>query len=589
MAVAETATCQISLAEFQRQQEVSTEICESMDALKKRHREWQQAVEVLLANIDSSLNKPVMATAALERGQGRDCRTENDPNEDHQVAKVQQQEAAVIQSAAPSSVLTKSGSRFFSTNEDQQQEAAVQPTGVSSVLTKSASKFYSTLSEDHNKVNGESGLNKLTQHGQRGPIGPLPELLEEVIVDQEQRALEKEDQSEWGKKRRALSAFVESVFFEYLTGIIILINIIMIGIEAEMSLSMNEEMSWATQVEQAFLAVYTVELLLRIAGGGVQTFRSCWFLLDFFLVCVGMLALVVAPMFTGGTDMAGFEKLLVVRGLRLLRLARVLRMVGRFKVVWRLVSGLLTAWDTMLSATGLIMLWLFIFACVAVEIVSKDKELLSNPDTRAIVEYAFGSLPRSILTLVQFVSLDSIAGVYFPLIVAKPWLAIYFMPLMVLIPIGLMNLVTAVLVEHALSHAAREEEIHRMYTKEKIKAALPELQTIFTSLDADGSGQLTRAEAANVPLTVFPPKVLEAVSVDSMADLFEMLDVDQGGSLTQAEFFEGLLHLLLLDVPMWAIQMLKLLRPLRKETIQIGKDLDDLKHFLGYREDVVSM
>ena len=33
----------------------------------------------------------------------------------------------------------------------------------------------------------------------------------------------------------------------------------------------------------------------------------------------------------GGTDMAGFEKLLVVRGLRLLRLARVLRMVGRFK------------------------------------------------------------------------------------------------------------------------------------------------------------------------------------------------------------------------------------------------------------------
>lgn len=54
-------------------------------------------------------------------------------------------------------------------------------------------------------------------------------------------------------------------------------------------------------------------------------------------------------------------------------------------------------------------------------------------------------------------------------------------------------------------------------------------------------------------------------------------------------FFEGLLHLLLLDVPMWAIQTLKLLRPLRKETIQIAKDLDDLKQFLGYRADVVSM
>ena len=38
--------------------------------------------------------------------------------------------------------------------------------------------------------------------------------------------------------------------------------------------------------------------------------------------------------------------------------------------------------------------------------------------------------------------------------------------------------------------------------KEKIKGALPELQKMFTSLDADGSGHVTRAEAANVPLTV---------------------------------------------------------------------------------------
>lgn len=38
--------------------------------------------------------------------------------------------------------------------------------------------------------------------------------------------------------------------------------------------------------------------------------------------------------------------------------------------------------------------------------------------------------------------------------------------------------------------------------QEKIRAALPELQQIFLSLDADGSGHVTRAEAANVPLTV---------------------------------------------------------------------------------------
>ena len=37
-----------------------------------------------------------------------------------------------------------------------------------------------------------------------------------------------------------------------------------------------------------------------------------------------------------------------------------------------------------------------------------------------------------------------------------------------------------------------------------------------------------------------------------MGDLFELLDVDGGGSLTQAEFVEGLLNLVLLDVPIWS-------------------------------------
>lgn len=57
----------------------------------------------------------------------------------------------------------------------------------------------------------------------------------------------------------------------------------------------------------------------------------------------------------------------------------------------------------------------------------------------------------------------------------------------------------------------------------------------------------------------------------------------------QPRFLEGLLNLLLLDVPIWAIQSLKLLRPLRKQSNEIAESLAELKKFLAYRSDLVSM
>lgn len=359
-----------------------------------------------------------------------------------------------------------------------------------------------------------------------------------------------------------LAWIVESTVFECVTGLVILLNMILIGAEAEMKVK-GQVIDWAENIERFFLALYTVELLMRFAVGRWRLFRSGWFLLDFFLVCLGLLALVVIPTIETGAQ-EGFEQVLIVRGLRLLRLARVLRMVHRFKVVWRLVSGLLSAWDTMVSTTGLIMIWLYIFGCVALEFITTDAELLADPATTSIVKENFGSLPKATLTLLQFVTMDAIANVYYPLVMAKPVLIIYFLPLLMFLSIGLMNLVTAVLVEHALEHASQEAEHARLNQKQRIKDTLPDLLKVFQGLDADGSGSLTRQELADVPISVLPPNVLENVSVDSMEDLFEMLDVDGGGTLTQDEFLEGLLSLLLLDVPMWAIQLQKQMLQLYK-------------------------
>ena len=75
------------------------------------------------------------------------------------------------------------------------------------------------------------------------------------------------------------------------------------------------------------------------------------------------------------------------------------------------------------------------------------------------------------MTFIQFATLDDISEVYYPLIMEKPYLAAFFLPMLLFISIGLMNLVTATLVENAMKTAAMEAEEERLKLKKKIKGA----------------------------------------------------------------------------------------------------------------------
>jgi len=295
------------------------------------------------------------------------------------------------------------------------------------------------------------------------------------------------------------------------------------------------------------------------------------------LVTIGLLALLVAPNI-GADSMEGVEKLLIVRGLRLLRLVRALRMVNHFKIMWRLVYGLLTAAETILATSALIVVFLFVFACVAVEVISKDATLAEqSQETEFIVTEYFDSLGKTVMTLMQFVTLDSLATIYFPLIVARPVLLCYFLPILVFVSIGLMNLVTAALVENAMEHAAQQAEDEKVRLKAKVRTAMPSLLKIFYAIDKDNSGMVTRDELHNVPMDILPPKVLAAVCVDNWEELFEYLDIDGTGSLSQAEFVEGLLNLCLLDMPIATVQTLKLLQSLRTSVNKLGSQVQKLQ------------
>ncbi|CAK8999399.1 unnamed protein product [Durusdinium trenchii] len=542
----------LALQEVQDQQRDSLA---AMDLLRQQHVEWQQSVTALLGRVGQ------MSTPLTEK--------------------------AAVPSVVPSKATDEPREPVVLALPPAECAAASEATNEPVVLALPAAECASRRSQELRRLRSPDSDASMMDANDTSPAaemrrtlrqttdGRLPKLLEEVLTDhQGKRRIRL---TVWQERRETLKMVVDSTAFEYLTGMLILMNIALIGVEAEMDL-LGKDTWWAADIERIFLGLYTVELLIRLTAGGREAFHNSWFLLDLFLVCVGLVALVVVPLVEQeASSQEGWMQLLIVRGLRLLRLARVLRTVKRFKVVWRLVNGLLSVWDTMASTTILIFLALYIFGCIAVEVIANDPDLKAYPETAGIVRRSFSSLPKATLTLLQFVTMDGIANIYFPLVMQKPFLIIYFLPLLLFLSIALMNLVTAVLVEHALEHASQEAELARIRTKEQIKATLPDLLEIFSALDQDGSGYITREEVANVPLHVLPEKVYEKVTVDSMEDMFELLDADGGGSLSLAEFLEGLFTVLLLDMPAWALQLQKLLMPLRRQTYQISKELEALR------------
>jgi hypothetical protein len=368
--------------------------------------------------------------------------------------------------------------------------------------------------------------------------------------------------------------------FEAAVGLIIFVNCICIALEIHYSTgpcglpSESGPPPILGILEHSFLVIYTLELIVKLVGGGCGCFTDRWFIFDFILVVMGTLqAWVLEPlqhyMYLLQTE--AMDQIMVLRLFRLLRLLRAFRGMRKMRTSWRLVSGMLTSTNTMMSTLTLIIFMLFVFVCISIEFITKDQMLWKvEPE---IMEYNFSSLGTTILFFFQFVTLDSVAGVYMPLILAKPALTPFFICIIMTLSIVLMNLVTAVIVEAALEQASEDKDIVRVQTRDTIQKLRPSVVKFFRSIDVDESGAVSPDDLATIYISDMPADLRPHLRVDSMEDLYQLLDADNTGCLNEQEFVEGILSLALDYTGKASIEtnlMLKVLRQLTDVSNAMG-------------------
>mmetsp|Transcript_38556 Transcript_38556/g.68991 ORF Transcript_38556/g.68991 Transcript_38556/m.68991 type:complete len:565 (+) Transcript_38556:2-1696(+) len=372
----------------------------------------------------------------------------------------------------------------------------------------------------------------------------------------------------WQVCRIFCQRLVAKAWFRVLVSVIIVANAVVIGMQTEMRQS-SEVQEVASMLEKCFLALYTLEIGVKLVAHKLQNFRDGWFVFDFVLVCFSYFEQMLLLFMPGELD----AQLMVWRLLRLIRAARSFRMIKQFRPLLRLVSGLLNSVGTVLTTFALLALVIFVFAIVAAEIIIDDEDLHQDPTTNRIVQERFSSLLTTITTLTQFVTLDGVTEIYIPLAKARWALSFYFIILVALVSICLMNLVTAVLVEGAFEHAKQEREEEAKLEKIRATKMIPRILDLFNMIDADASGYITLDEMMAFDFQgQIPAQVMDRASVGSMKELFMILDVDGSGRVTKEEFQSGLLNVLMHEVPPSSLQMLKMLRRLRGSVEQLKSD-----------------
>jgi len=244
--------------------------------------------------------------------------------------------------------------------------------------------------------------------------------------------------------RSPLQSFIEHQRVQNAIITLILINALLLGMETSSSI-MQQAGQLIVAVDRIILAIFVIEIMIRIYVYGRDFWRDPWSLFDFSVVAI---ALIPAS-----------GPFAVLRALRVLRVLRLLTMVPSMR---RVVGALLGAIPGLASIGVMLLIFYYVFAVIATTLFGS-----------AYPEW-FGTLGKSFYTLFQIMTLESWSmGIVRPVMESFPYAWAFFVPFILIATFTMLNLFIAIIVSAMQSYS---EEEHRG-TVDAVKATQDHIET----------------------------------------------------------------------------------------------------------------
>jgi voltage-gated sodium channel len=250
--------------------------------------------------------------------------------------------------------------------------------------------------------------------------------------------------------RQTLLMVVESALFTRSIIGLILINAFILGLETFPAI-MDRHGGLLKAIDRSILAVFILELALRVTVYGRRFFADPWSLFDLTVVAI---ALVPAS-----------DAFSVLRAMRVLR---VLRLISAFPQLRTVIQGFVRAMPGLGSITAILALFMYVFAVMAAKLFGQQ------------YPQWFGGLFESTFTLFQIMTLEGWADIVREIEKTHAYAGIFFVVFILLSTFTVLNLLIAVVVD--AMHKANDAPVEQVSSSKSLEERIVKIDKKLDAL-----------------------------------------------------------------------------------------------------------
>eukprot|EP00747_Dinoflagellata_sp_TGD_P216324 gnl/TRDRNA2_/TRDRNA2_88893_c0_seq1.p1 gnl/TRDRNA2_/TRDRNA2_88893_c0~~gnl/TRDRNA2_/TRDRNA2_88893_c0_seq1.p1 ORF type:complete len:719 (+),score=148.61 gnl/TRDRNA2_/TRDRNA2_88893_c0_seq1:49-2205(+) len=371
---------------------------------------------------------------------------------------------------------------------------------------------------------------------------------------------------------------------------LICLNTIYIGVETDVSMRaalqvpQKPDPDWFVHVNRTFAVLFTIELLFRIAAQRLDFIKggeARWNLFDSVLVGTA----VVEEIFGG----ANFSFVRIIRMLRLVKVLRIIRVLRFLRELRMMLCCVFNSMVSLMWAMLLLALIMFLFSICCMQgatlyltaLNDEEMEAAQQPgaDGQAALWSEFhtyyGSLGTTALTMLYSISGGNSWGdAVRPLMEVSIFYSMLFSIYIVFVVFGVLNVLTGVFVDSAMS--LKDRDLLIQGEMEKNSMFLQDMHELFNEMNEDETDDVSWDELKRYLNNEMVNAYFAAndLDVSDAESIFKLIDLDHSGTVTIEEFCLGCLRL---KGPAKCLDVVHMLQESTDITRLVAADLESMQ------------